>query len=184
MGLLAAPTRTRYNSARALLSAYCKLNCIFWYVLTACEQDFVLCDFIFDSKDADESPQLSVDLIAACQQEYLSQRIYKAAWAVVTGWKSQIPVAHAPPLPLDAAFAAASLAVLTAQPDVGVAIVLCFCAALRISEALALRTSDLVFVGSSVTILIRFSKCGVPGAYSSLGSAVVVAMGAPFRQIF
>ena len=124
--LLSPITQERYNKGVEAVNYWTQRHGIDFYALGCEEQDFVLADFALDSLVEGLSPQSVTDAVAAISRRYLNHRVYKVAARVVLGWKAQLPVNGAPPIPDVAAYAFAFFAVINNDVDLAFVVMICF----------------------------------------------------------
>eukprot|EP00930_Biecheleria_cincta_P021589 TRINITY_DN15960_c0_g1_i1.p1 TRINITY_DN15960_c0_g1~~TRINITY_DN15960_c0_g1_i1.p1 ORF type:complete len:232 (+),score=38.90 TRINITY_DN15960_c0_g1_i1:531-1226(+) len=86
---------------------------------------------------------------------------FKLPWKVYDVWTQMQPAQQAPAYPPEVIEAIAASLFVINQPGMGVAVMLCYCGLLRISEALNLRWSDVVFTGSSLVLCLGQTKRGL-----------------------
>ena len=124
------------------------------------EQDFVLSEYILDCRDEGRGVQSCRDCIAALQMMWPSTK-FRVASRIVNGWASLVPPCRAPPIDRAAAMALCTLMVAAGEAWAACVCMLCFTALLRISEALTLRSCDLVVTAQyHVIVMLRRTKTG------------------------
>ena len=91
-----------------------------------------------------EPPHFATALVAALQKHFAGRRRFKAASAVISGWKSEAVPNQAPPFPRVVLHAVVVALAGSHHANVAVSLLLAFCGLLRISEVLTLRWLDVV----------------------------------------
>eukprot|EP00974_Lingulodinium_polyedra_P037269 3576202-Lingulodinium_polyedra.AAC.1 len=75
--------------------------------------------------------QRVVEAVAGCRKAFVGRRRFVVAAQVLQGWRADVPVKHAPPVPEEAVYAAFTVLVGMRRREEAVGILLCFCAILR-----------------------------------------------------
>ena len=166
-GLLARATQERYRKSRNLLNAHlAQIKCDFWS-WTEEQQDWLLADILLEWRDDGVTRQTALDCIAMAQKMFGNRRRFKTAYSVMDGWAKEAPAVQATPMPEAVAFAVSVAMHTRGWHAEAFLTVIAFCGLLRIGEALALRTSDILLpavhgFANAVVLLLRTTKCGQP----------------------
>ena len=85
----------------------------------------------------------------------------KTAWKVYDVWSQLEPAQQAPAYPPEIIESIAVSFFMVNRPSMGVAVMICYCGLLRVSEALNLRWDDIVFVSGTVVLCLGQAKRGL-----------------------
>ena len=170
LSLVKPGTQLRYARAREELDRYCSQLQVDFWTLTEEKQDYLLAELLLDGKDDDDGIHTvtkGTDLLAALRKETAGGLRYEAASAVLAGWHSLTPAHRAPPVPLELAFACATLLVADGYSDIAFVLVVCFCGLLRIGEGLSLTAAQVLVLavhnsGAFVILILGVTKRGRP----------------------
>ena len=108
------------------------------------DQDWTIAEHLVEGFHGEHQRAWGLTLLSGLQKLRPSRR-YKTAWKVLDTWLIGCPTQQALPCPREVALACAVLLVFPGFVAEGTAVLLCFVALLRISEALQLRLADVFF---------------------------------------
>jgi hypothetical protein len=129
-------------------------------------QDYLLSDCVLDQADEEVfSLQRMRDMVAVAQKRYGGRRKFKVALTVIEGLGRGQVVVQAAPFPKELLMCLVVVMTMAAKAASAVALLLCFCGMMRISEVLGLRHQDVLFPsehrsGPFVVLLLKTSKRG------------------------
>lgn len=112
--------------------------------MTEEEVDYALADHLIDLHEAynDASRLGHAGLLVAAVGKVLPRLRLKVSWKVLDAWRVRVPPRQAPTFPPELAFAIVTWFITADEPECACAVLLCYTALLRVSEALHLRWQD------------------------------------------
>lgn len=137
-----------------------KARDVVWAALSAAERDAFLSDYVLEQMEEGTFRQQCVTLVAALHKFLPSER-FRTASAVLVAWNAHLPPRQAPAAPREVACAIAIALAYAGQLPMGCALRLCFVGLLRISEALALRWRQVLFLGPTIVLWLGTTKRGL-----------------------
>ena len=130
-----------------------------WASMSAEHRDVFLAEHLVEQYEAGARLQAHVLLVASVQKVSPMDR-FPVSWAIVKGWRSEVPVRQAPAAPRDVALGIAAFGVCRGFVAEGTALLLCFCGLLRVGEAIALQVQDVRVLSRAVVLVLAVTKRG------------------------
>ena len=134
-------TVERYSAAASAFKHELESRGVDFDELDEEDQDWILAEHLVEGYHADLRCAWGKTLVSALQKMWPGRRL-KTSWRVLDTWQVHQPNVQALPCPREVALACSVLLVFSGSVLEGSAILLCFVALLRISEALNLRIAD------------------------------------------
>ena len=134
---LAPATRVRYAAALRGFSVWCHYHCPTFQSLAADDQDIVVAFHCLEDIFEEDVGGLAAaaDLVAALQKTRLQYR-FRLSFKTLETRRLEFPAVQAAPMPYVGAYALAHLLIGLGYEAEGILTLLCFCALLRVGEAL------------------------------------------------
>ena len=124
-----------------------------FYDLDEEEQDFTLADRVVELVEATLTSEgwAACALMVASMSKQCPHRHFRAAWKCLEVWRKRCPAKEAPAMPAALTFGSVSWLALNGKKHAAGVVLVCFTGLLRVSEALALRSGDLILTSDLVT---------------------------------
>ena len=156
-----------------------------WHALDAEEQDWTLADKVvelFEANDGATGYAAAATLVASLAKQDPSRR-YRTSWRALEVWRGRRPARQAPAMPRELALAAVSWLLLGGRLAEATGVLLCFCALLRSSEALALVRESIQLQGNQALLLLGDTKRGQEQTVVVRNPAVVRWLGLALERL-